>query len=133
MTLSTRNTSYYGTLNRVFQRGTASFTASYNEYEKDQLAIPETQRKVLLAASGRYEFRPDLNLSMTLSGDRLEQSATAATYPYHLYGNFALEYALSKHTVLGANYSWISYRHQLDSAANAAEVNRAIVEMRLSL
>ena len=133
LTLSTRNTSYYGTLNRVFQRGTASFTASYNEYEKDQLAIPETQRKVLLAASGRYEFRPDLNLSMTLSGDRLEQSATAATYPYHLYGNFALEYALSKHTVLGANYSWISYRHQLDSAANAAEVNRAIVEMRLSL
>jgi len=129
-TLSTRDTSYYATLSRAFPRGAASFICSYSEYEEIELAQPD--RKVLLAATGNYELRPDLMLKLSLSGDRLNQSE-GTEYPYHLYGNFGFDYALSKQAALGVNYSRISYRNKLDSSEGSTDVNRFIAEVRLSL
>ncbi|WP_129125883.1 TIGR03016 family PEP-CTERM system-associated outer membrane protein [Geomonas oryzae] len=130
-TLSTRNVRHYATLSRVFSRGFASLGGSYEKFEKQQL-IRDVEHKTLIEASARYLLRPDLTLMLGLAGDRLSNGGTV-TYPYHLTGSFGMDYMLSEHLVLGANYTHISYRHHLDSAGGAVEVNRAIVEMRLSL
>lgn len=130
-TLSTRNVRHYATFSRTFSRGFASLGGSYEKFEKQQ-AIRDVQHKALIEATARYLLRPDLNLTLGLSGDRLTGDPPTV-YPYHLNGSFALDYTLSTHLVLGANYTHISYRRHLDSTAGAVEVNRAIVEMRLSL
>lgn len=132
-TISTRTTTHYATVSRLFPRGTASLTASYSEFEKNQQLLPEVQRKVFLGASGRYELHEGVALRMGLSGDRIEGTQPVNGHPYHLYGNLALDYALSRQSTLAASYSWISYRNELDSARDAAEVNRVIVEMRFTL
>lgn len=131
-TLSTRNVNHYATLSRNFARGMASFTASYSKYDREQQVPRNIDRKVLLGAMGRYELLPALTATLNLSGDRLDSSRDTQL-PYHLYGGLGLDYALSSHLVLGSNYSHISYRNHLDSAAGSVEVNRVIVEMRLSL
>lgn len=130
-TLSTRNVSHYATISRNFPRGFASFTASYSKYEKEQQVPRDVQKKVLFGATGRYELLRDLTATLNLSGDRLD-STLPRDRPYHLTGGIGFDYALSAQLVLGANYTHISYRDNLDSAAGSIEVNRAIVEMRYS-
>ncbi|MBJ6801417.1 TIGR03016 family PEP-CTERM system-associated outer membrane protein [Geomonas propionica] len=131
-TIATRNVSHYATLSRNFPRGFASFNASYSKYDKQDLLVRDVQKKVLLGLSGRYELLQYLALTLNLSGDRLDRTI-GTEYPYHLTGGLAVDYSLSQHLVLGANYSYISYRNDLGSTKGAVEVNRAIVEMRLSL
>ena len=130
-TLSTRTVTHYGTLSRNFSRGFASFNASYSKFDKQSLLVKEIEKKVLLGLSGRYDLRPDLGLTIGLSGDHLTRSL-GSDFPYHLYGNVGLDYTLSNHVVLAANYSYISYRNELASAAGGANVDRVIVEMRLT-
>lgn len=130
-TLSTRNISHYATLSRIFPRGFAGFTASWSKYEKEQQVPRDIEKKVLLGLAGRYELRPGLTANLNLSGDRLD-STLPSDYPYHLTAGAGFEYALGTHVVLAANYTHISYRDNLDSAAGSVEVNRAIVEMRVT-
>ncbi|MBU5638129.1 TIGR03016 family PEP-CTERM system-associated outer membrane protein [Geomonas sp. Red69] len=130
-TLSTRNVSHYATLSRAFARGFASFNASYSKYEKEQVLVRDVQRKVLLGLSGRYDLRDGVALSLNLSGDRLDGDLVGER-PYHLVGGAGLDWALSSQAVLGTNYTHISYRNHLDSAADSVEVNRVIVELRLT-
>ncbi|WP_224981901.1 TIGR03016 family PEP-CTERM system-associated outer membrane protein [Geomonas agri] len=130
-TISTRNVNHYATLSRNFTRGLASFTASYSKYDKQALPGRDVQKKAFFGLNGRYDLRPDLGLTLNLSGDHLTRSL-GGDFPYHLYGNVGLDYTLSPHVVLAANYSYISYRNDLASAAGGTNVNRAIVEMRLT-
>ncbi|MBJ6749815.1 TIGR03016 family PEP-CTERM system-associated outer membrane protein [Geomonas anaerohicana] len=130
-TISTRNVNHYLTLSRVFSRGTASFNASYGKYDKDGVAVRDVQHKVLLALNGRYELRPDLGLNLGVSGDRLSRTV-GSDFPYHLNAGAGVDYTLGSHAVLGANYSYISYRSDLGSSRGGIDVNRVIVELRLS-
>lgn len=131
-TLSTRNVIHYATLSRNFQRGFASFTASYSKFEKEQQVPRDVEKKVLFGALGRYELLSDLTATLNLSGDRLD-STLPRDLPYHLTGGIGFDYTLSTHLVLGANYTYITYRNDLGDTDGAVEVNRAIVEMRLTL
>jgi uncharacterized protein, PEP-CTERM system associated len=130
-TLSTRNITHYATLGRAFSRGTMSFNASYSKYEKQQVLGHDVRRKVLLGLAGRYDLRQDLALLLSLSGDRLNGDLRGER-PYHLVGGVGLDWTLSGRVVLGTNYTHISYRDHLDSAADSIEVNRVIVELRLT-
>ncbi|MBU5613487.1 TIGR03016 family PEP-CTERM system-associated outer membrane protein [Geomonas azotofigens] len=130
-TISTRNVSHYATLSRNFSRGLASFNASYSKYDKQALPGRDVQKKVFLGLNGRYDLRTDLGVTLNLSGDRLSRSL-GGEFPYHLYGNVGLDYTLSTHAVLAANYSYISYRNDLGSTKGGTDVNRVIVELRLS-
>jgi hypothetical protein len=132
LTLSTRQTSYSATLSRALSRGLVSLTGSYSEYENIQSVPPDKRHQVTVTATGRYEVRPDLTLTLNGSGDRLSQRE-GIDYLYHFYANAALDYIVNKHTTLGVNYSHVSYRNQIDNATGSTEVNRAIVELRLSI
>lgn len=132
LTLSTRETSYNAALSRVWTRGVASVTGSLVEYEVNQLAQVERRRKQAVVANGRYQLNEQLALTLSLSGDHLNQRE-AIDYPYHLYGNAGFEYVLNKHATLGANYTRVSYRRELDRSEGSVQVNRAIVEMRFYL
>ncbi|WP_136526850.1 TIGR03016 family PEP-CTERM system-associated outer membrane protein [Geomonas ferrireducens] len=130
-TLSTRNINHYATLSRNFPRGFASFTASWSKYEKEQQVPRDVERKVFFGLTGRYELSSGLTANLNLSGDRLD-STLPRDYPYHLTAGAGFDYAMSTNVVLAANYTHISYRDNLDSAAGSVEVNRAIVEMRIT-
>ena len=135
LALSTRETSYDATLSRAWPRGMVTLTGTFVEYEVNQFAQPERQRKQALVATGRYELSENLTLMVSVSGDHLDDpdQGLGLDYPYRLFGNSGLEYLVSQHMILGANYTHVSYRRELDSSAGSAEVNRVIVEVRLYL
>ncbi|WP_136514428.1 TIGR03016 family PEP-CTERM system-associated outer membrane protein [Geomonas edaphica] len=130
-TLSTRNIEHYATISRTFERGMAALNTSYSRYEKQGTVVRDVQKKVFVGASGRYELLSQLMLNLALSGDHLSRAA-GTDFAYHLNGGVGLDYALSRQVVVGTNYSYISYRNDLASAAGGANVNRVIVEMRLT-
>lgn len=132
-TLLTKVTSYDASLSKTLKRGGVTLVGSYSQYETTQPGVPDDQDQVLISIAGYYDLQSPLRIKSSFSGDHVSDgTGTGTNLPYHFVATAGLDYTMNAHTILSLNYSHISYRNEIGSATGAVEVNRVIVEMRLT-
>jgi hypothetical protein len=144
---STKTTSYIGKLDKILPRGAVGLSASYLEYENLEFENSQnafnSQRKLSFSGYGRYEVMESLfaNFSVTAEryyGQGIEAAAlspeqsTITDFRYHLYAASGLSYSLNHGITVSLNYTYETYRNDLNNATGAIEINRGIVEVRKS-
>jgi len=128
LSVSTKQTSYSGKLDKVLQRGALGLSSTYSEYVNTQTDV-RTQRKLSFGGYGRYEVIQALTASLTATADRYYLNGSSG-YPYHFIGSSSLAYAFNHDITLTLTYSFETYRYGIDTTAGAKEINRGIVEVK---
>jgi hypothetical protein len=128
LTSTTKQTSYSASLEKLLQHGAVGLSGSYTDYEATQAGLPD-RHKAAFNGFWRYELSPRLLATVTATGDRVSQ-ATADDYPYHLSGSAGMSYGFNYDITAGLTYTYVGYRRELDSAADAKQTNRVVVEVR---
>ena len=129
LSVSTRQVSYSGRLDRAFSRGTVGLGSSYTQFY-----ITETgrldQRRLNVTASGRYEITQRLASTASVILDRYSQR-TAADYPYRLAATGGLSYSFyNNDTAVTLAYTYLTDRFEIDSPTGARVTNRALLGIR---
>lgn len=130
LSVSTRETSYTGKLDKTLQRGMVGLLASYTEY-KDLTAVAGNRKRLSFNAHGNYEVFQDLTASLSATGERLSR-LTVADYPYQFTGVAGLSYALKDELTLGLTYTHVNYLLDLDTTAGEKVINKVVVELKKS-
>lgn len=125
--VSREETIYSLSLDKALLHGAVGVSTSYTEYL--ETLTGSERRKGAVNGFWRNELSPGLNATVTLTGDRVTRE-TAATYPYHFSGSAGLSYLFNYDITGSLNYSYIEYRQALDSATEAKQTNRFILELR---
>jgi hypothetical protein len=128
LTTSTKETSYSGKLDKVLQRGSVGLSGAYSEYAITERGERD-RRKLSFAGTGRHEVLPGLTATLAATAERFSRK-TVAEYPYRFTGIGSLNFTLNYDVTVGLTYTYVTYRYALDSASNATEINRAIMEVR---
>jgi len=128
LAVSTKETSYSGRLDKTFQRGSANLFSSYTEYV-DTATNSNNRRRLSFAASGNYDVLDNLKASLSATSERYSVQS-AADYPYRYIGTAGLSYTFKDDLTLGLTYSYITSMHDLDTTADAKQINRVVVEVR---
>ena len=128
LTVSTKETSYRASLEKALQHGTVGVSSSYSKYLYTTTGSRE-RRTAAVSGSARYEMSPRLGVSVALTGDKVSRE-TLLDYAYHFSGTGGVSYGFNHEIRVLLNYSYIEYRHELDSATDARQTNRVVVEVR---
>jgi hypothetical protein len=129
LSVSTRQVSYTGRIEKPLQRGSVSASGGYSEYYVVQTGALE-QKKGMAVVTGRYEFLPRLSASASALFEHFSKE-TASDYPYRLTGNAALSYGFyNDDTSLTLAYTYVNDRFQLGSGRGEKSSNRVVVEVR---
>lgn len=128
LSVSTKETTYSGKIDKNLQRGAFGVSSTYSEYVYTQTDI-SSQRKLAFSGYGRHEIIPDLTMSLNATAEHyyLQRSGD---YPYHFYATAGLAYAFNHDVTLSLTYSYDTYRYTVDSTSGANEINRGIVEVK---
>jgi len=128
LTVSTKETSYSARLERALQHGALGISSSYSKY-LDTRGGAGVRRKAVVGGFARYEMTPRLNASLALTGDKVSRE-TVDDYAYRLNGTAGLDYGFNYDISASLNYSYIVYRRDWESAADAKETNRVVFAVR---
>lgn len=128
LAVSTKETSYSGRLDKTFQRGAVNLSSSYSEYV-DTATSSNDRSRLSFSAGGNYEVLDKLKASLSATMERYSAKA-ASDYPYRYIGTAGLSYAFKDELTLGLTYSYITSMHDLDTTADAKQINRVVVEVR---
>jgi hypothetical protein len=134
LSVSTKQTSYSGKLEKNLQRGMIGLYASYSEYV-DVLTDVTNHRTLRFSATGRHEILQDLTANLTATGERFSEITvpvvvTSADYPYRFTGVAGLSYAFKDELTLSLTYTYVKYLLDLDTTAGSIQINKAVVEVR---
>ena len=129
LTISTRQLSYTGHLDRQFERGGVSLLGSYSEYYITQTGKLE-QRSVAGTLTGHYEILPRLSASSSANVYRYSEG-TPSGLPYQLTGSAGFNYGFhNEDTALSLVYTYLSDRYEIGSTRGAIVGNRLVLEIR---
>lgn len=137
LSVSTRQTSYSGRIDRKFQRGSLSFSTIYTEYE-DTGTSDYSRDKLAFNLSGTYEIYDKLNLGLSATAEHTDYDSgfTSANrlydddYPYRFVGSARLSYAFKDDLSLGLSYIYDTEMRKLVSTSDSIDINRVVVEVR---
>jgi hypothetical protein len=128
LTVSLKEISYSGRLEKKLQRGMVGISSSYSEFINTE-TDKRDHRMATIGATGRYELDQDLNVNLTLTGERFSRK-TAADYPYRVSTVLGLNFLFNHEITLGMTYSYITNRYDLDSASGSKDINKLLVEVK---
>jgi hypothetical protein len=128
LSVSTKETSYSGKIDRTLQRGHIGFAASYAEYVFTETGIRD-RNNLSFNGTGSYEIVPDLTANISATGEQFTRKI-ATDYPYRLTTIAGLSLALKNDLALNVNYTYVVYRYSLRDGTGANEINRAAVEVK---
>jgi hypothetical protein len=147
LAVSTKTTSYTGKLDRTLPRGAVGLSCAYTVYENTQTGVNSTQaginnqRKLSFSGNGRYEVWDKLIANLAVTAEHYyepgvdptilstEQSPPTNFY-YHLNATGGLSYTFNYDIILSLNYTYETYRINLNDATGAIEINRGIVSVK---
>jgi len=131
LSVSTRETSYSGKLERTLQYGMVGFTTSYSEFVNTQTDKMD-RRKFSLSATGRYEILQHITANLAATAERFYFSTPniGTDFPYHLNATGGLSYAFKHDIALTLNYTYDTQRNDINTASGAIETNRVVVEVK---
>jgi len=129
LAVSTKTTNYIGKLDKVLQRGAVGLSSTYTEYEDTQTGI-NSQRKLSFSGNGRYELIESLQGSLVVTADRFYQTSAVTDFRYHLNATTGLAYSFNRDLVASLNYTYETFRNDLNDATGAREINRGIIELK---
>jgi hypothetical protein len=127
--VSTKEVSYSGSLEKKLQRGAASLSVSYIEFENIETTDANRRNRFSFSGAGRYEVLQDLTASLSATAERTSRLSPSDT-PYRFLGTLGLSYAFKKDLTLGVSYTYATYRQDLDTSAGSINVNKAVVEVK---
>ena len=127
-TLSTKETSYSGKIDKTFERGAVGFSSSYSEYKNNETGVMEG-RNLSFRGYGRYEVLPSLTASLGVTSERFKQESIT-DYPYRFTFTSGLSYAFKNELTLGLTYTYVTYLYHVWDTSTSNDINRAIVEVR---
>lgn len=134
--VSTKQTLYRAQIDKPIERGSLSMFISYTDYDYTDNSEP-SYYKYSVGASGRYEVLPDLNVGISVIGERTVGQINQYyngyyynNYPYRLSGSLNVAYAFNHDLSLSVTYIYTTNRYHFDSGRDSADTNRAIVELR---
>ena len=128
LAISTKTTSYSLAMEKSLQHGTVGLSSAYRKY-LDTLITAREQRKAELGGYWRGELSPRLNATVTVSGDKVSRQSVQ-DYAYHLNSGAGLSYGFNYDIAASLNYSYVEYRRDLESSANARQTNRVILSLK---
>ena len=142
LTGASKTTSYTGKLDKTLPRGAVGFSAGYYEYENTQTGV-NNQRKLSFSGNGRYEVMEGLNATLAVTAERYygqgvnptavsPEQITINGLRYHLYATSGLSYSFNHDITVSLNYTYETYRNDLNDATGAIDINRGIVQVRKS-
>ena len=127
--VSTKETSYSGRLEKTLERGLISFSGSYTQYEYTRTNLIPDRHTLAISARGRYEVLQSLTASLTATGERFSRRS-AADFPYRFTGVAGLSYAFKDELTLGLTYTYINNLRDPNAGAAAYQVNNALLELK---
>ena len=146
LSVSTKTTSYTGKLDRTLPRGAVGLSCAYTVYENTQAGVNSTlagvnnQRKLSFSGNGRYEVWDKLYATLFVTAEHfhqginstvaLSEQITAPEFHYHLNATGGLSYTFNHDIILSLNYTYETYRNDLNDATGAIEINRGIVKIQ---
>lgn len=133
LSVSTKETSYSGRLEKTLERGMIELSTSYTEYE--YLRINTGKRHSLrISATGRHKILQSLTASLTATGERFGGNSVSGNivtdYPYRFTGVAGLSFAFKDDLTLGLTYTYINNLLNLDTTAGGNQINNAFVEVK---
>jgi len=128
LSVSTKETSYSGRLEKTLQRGMVGFSTSYSEYVNTETERGNRQR-LSFNATVRHEVFQSLSANLTATAERL-YSNTLSDYPYHLNATGGLSYLFNYDITLSLNYTYDAQRYGIDNSNGSIDTNRVVVEVR---
>ncbi|NVN91786.1 MAG: TIGR03016 family PEP-CTERM system-associated outer membrane protein [Desulfuromonadales bacterium] len=128
LSVSTKETSYSGRLERTLQYGMVGFATSYTEYLNIQTDKMD-RRKLSFSGTGRYEILQHLTANLGVTAERFYFN-TGTGFLYHLNATGGLSYTFKHDITLGLNYTFDTQRNDINTASGAIETNRVVVEVR---
>jgi hypothetical protein len=132
LSLSTRQVSYTGRLDRPFARGAIGVSSTYAEYFITQTDKLE-QRRLSITGTGRYDLKPRVSLSAAVTGDRFSRNSDR-DYPFRLTASGGVNYGFfNDYTAVSLSYSYRLERKWFDSASGERAINRVLLELRTGL
>lgn len=129
LSVSTKEASYSGRLEKTLQRGMIGLSTSYTEYENTRTNIIPDRHTLAISATGRYEVLQSLTATLTATGERFSRN-TVSDYPYRFTGVAVLNYAFKDALTLGFTYTYINNLKDPNAGAASYQVNNAILELR---
>lgn len=134
LTISTKQTTYNGKLEKKMQRSMVGLSASYSDYV-NTLTDRTDHRKLSFSATGSYEIRHNITATLITTGERFSRK-TAVDYPYRFTGIAGVNYALNNELTLGLTYTHATYLYDHVTylpdhrTVGAKYINRAVVELK---
>lgn len=129
LAVSTKTTNYIAKLDKVLQRGAVGLSCTYTEYEDTQTGV-NSQRKLSFSGNGSYELMESLVGSLVVTADRFYRESTVTDFQYHLNATAGLSYSFSRDLMASLNYTYATFRNDLNDATDAKEINRGIIELK---
>lgn len=128
LAVSTKENTYEGSLEKTLDHGAAGGAIGYTKFTDTTSSTPD-RKKAYLNGFLRYELAPRLSGSLMLVLDRVSRRA-ATDYAYHLSGTAGVSYAFNYDVTASLSYSYIDYRRDWESAADARTTNRLILALK---
>ena len=129
LSVSTKETSYSGRLEKTLERGMITLSSSYTEYENMRTNLIPDRHTLTISFMGRYEVLQNLTTSLTATGERFSRRS-AADFPYRFTGVAGLSYAFKDEIILGLTYTYINNLMDPNAGAAAYQVNNALLELK---
>jgi len=131
LAVSTKETTHSARVEKVLEQRSFGLAGGRSEYAATVARANGTPelRKTYVTGFWRQQISPRLGAHLTLVGDKVT-GPTLNGYPYHLSGSVGLRYGFNYDISATLAYTYVDYRRQLDSAADARQANRLLVELR---
>ncbi|GFO56864.1 hypothetical protein GMSM_38710 [Geomonas sp. Red276] len=130
LSISTRQVTYSGRIERRFQRGSMGVGGGYSEYYITQTDSLE-KRRVNGTWNASYEVAKSLSISAGAGLDHFYQGTSGDSYPYRITGSGGFTWGFfNPETSLSATYSFQSDRTSLQHFSSERRTNRVLMEVR---
>ena len=133
LSVSTKETSYIGKIEKKLQRGMIDFSVGYSEFI-DSETNNGNRRKLAFSSFGSYEIMPSLTSSIGATFDHfyetINSGMTGTDFYYHLSATAGLGYTFYHDIKVSLNYIYDTKRNAIDNATDAIVTNRVALELR---
>ena len=129
LAISTKTTSHNLSMEKPLQNGSVGVFSAYRKYADTLDAASGQRRKAEVGGFWRGELTPRLNATLTVSGDKVSRQSLQ-DYAYHLSSWAGVSYSFNDGITASLKYSYIEYRRDLESSANAKQTNRLILDLK---
>lgn len=128
LAVSTKEKNYEGSLEKTLEHGAVGGAIGYSKYTDTGSLAPD-RKKAYISGFWRTELAPRLSSSLVLLLDRVSRR-TVTDYAYHVSGTAGVNYAFNDDFSASLSYSYIDYRRDWESTADARATNRLILALK---